>query len=367
MLTKYDRLVFKILINEMRSSIAFVRSPVFSSVELTLPLPYSRDLWDARSPEEWKSRYLAKRISNLTITLSDAMHDAGRLELAAPIIDLGMSAHLTLYGLWGRVWSFLDTRSFQRRDGSQSQKPTSLLWSQAQHQELYSHIHKTKEQLASLRVLSPEADLMSEMLMMSLHVCTDDIQRFAGRFGEDEVRLALPLLQEWLGRDEHRNATWHAGQVLRAARRTPRTQLRGFLAIAVYYACLTLWVSSLISARRPSTSRQHTPHASDRTSVSMDHQTTSFQSSIPASMPPQDQVLIDGDENLAIRTYLATGHGNPCLSFSNQIRDLHDPMIFPKITRNIFRENFPDESEPLPPLLENLASLMDDLSKPLMG
>lgn len=320
-------------------------------MELTLPLPSCRSLWDARTPLEWKSRYLAKSHPAIANSLIDAMHDAARLEIDADSIDLDFSAHVVLYGLWGRVWSFLDAKQFHQRNRFPSRNATSLLWLEAQHQELYTHLKGTKEKLQSTKALSPEAELMSQLLMMSLHVCSEDVQRFAGRFGEEEVRSALPMLQDWVSRDEHRYATWHAGQLLKAARKLPRTQLRGFLAIAVYHACLTLWVSSLISKRIGATSKRASPGAG-----------TEFLQQRTTQQSPQSQILLDGEETQATRTYLTIGRGTPSLQLANQIGELSDPTVIAKVMMNIFRENFPATSDPLPPLLENLASLMNDLS-----
>lgn len=77
---------------------------------------------------------------------------------------------------------------------------------------------------------------------MYLHAPLDDIQRFAGKHGEDDAHHALRALQPWRAATPiARTAIWHAGQVLRAARSVPPYQLRGADTIMVYYAALTLW------------------------------------------------------------------------------------------------------------------------------
>lgn len=103
---------------------------------------------------------------------------------------------------------------------------------------------------------------------MHLHASLDDMQRFAGKYGEAEARRACASLllvnnnnnnnndpdgcsSSWPTTRSARAAVWHAGQVLRAARSVPPYQLRGADAIAVYYAALTLWVWAVLRERTP--------------------------------------------------------------------------------------------------------------------
>jgi hypothetical protein len=348
--------------NEMRSSMAFVRSPVFSCTELVLPLPSCRGLWDARNATQWQQLFLAKLKSTASISILDAMNDVSRLELERDTIDGGMSAHIVLYALWSRVWGFLDAKSYYQRSNTRKRKASSILWLEAQHEELYAQISTIKENLAKQDILTPECELVSELMMMFLHVNSQDIQKFAGRFGEEEVRAALPLLQVWMHHEEHRYAVWHAGQVLRAARKLPPTQLRGFLAIAVYHACLTLWVTVMLTNRSGLTTRRNSPQlaTADGNAVS-GRQTSDNVSPCETGVP----VMIDGEGTQASRAYMIHGEGRPALMLNGVTRRLSDPSTISQVMLDVFKTNYPAKSASLPPLLENLSSLMTDLSATL--
>ena len=76
---------------------------------------------------------------------------------------------------------------------------------------------------------------------MILHISLEDLHRFAGKSGEEETRKAGEEFAAWAKTKEARIAIWHAGQVFRAAKRLMQAQNRGFNAVVLYYATLTLW------------------------------------------------------------------------------------------------------------------------------
>ncbi|KAF0323021.1 C2H2 type zinc finger domain protein [Colletotrichum asianum] len=327
---KWLALVLQVFINDMRSSIAFNRNPILSPVEMTFTLPAPRDLWDARDPFEWRARYLSKPNRQVTISLVDGMQTPSKLDSEIELIDIELSTHAILYGLWGRVHSFFDAKAFALRDSSSAPRSTSNLWVEAQRQDLQQKIRAAHTKLGWIYPLSAEADLIGHFLLMSLHVSSDDIQAFAGRYGEEELRQAIPRLREWGHSEDKYSTLWHAGQVLKAARSYPPTLLRGFHAIAVYHACLSLWIASIISSKEPSSA---------------------------------SQVVLDGDETPGVQRFIATGHGRPCLHVGDGLGELEDPLIISVVLLEVFTKNFPSRSHPIPPLLENLVSLMGDISR----
>lgn len=105
-----------------------------------------------------------------------------------------------------------------------------------------------------------EVHMFSQLLRMNLCVAFEDLQLLAGKEGEDEARRVYPSLKQWYRSPECREAMWHAGQVVRAARRpagrspnaahspTPDVPwLRDFNAVAPYHAELALWAYGLLS------------------------------------------------------------------------------------------------------------------------
>lgn len=309
-----------------------------------------------------------------------------------------------------------------------------------------------------------------EMFMVALHVDLNQLQSFAGKAGEEEARRASAhfLHQDhdpgtgregngaggggWVRSTDARYAVWHAGQVFRVARGLPPTGLRGFNAMAVYFASLTLWVYGLLGGPNPGSpglppqfggSGEHemggggpgvsggfgvSHHGqqpftgggmedSRRSSVTvplpsghgyqmqMPHQQQHPHSqTLPSQQPPPPPhqyqqphpqqppdvpfAILDGEESREIRTFLRTGHGIPALTISPQppshssglsnsnatpsshpiVESLFANPTLPLQTAcSIFCENFPSlshsESEPLPPLVESLGTLLRDLGR----
>ncbi|CAK7215439.1 hypothetical protein SBRCBS47491_002489 [Sporothrix bragantina] len=331
----FKRLALHLFMTEMRASIAFSRSPMISVAELSFGLPASRDLWDASDAQEWKARYLAKRSKSISLTVVDGMYNISHFAAEVDGIDLGLGSLAILYGFWCPVWAYLDARATSYlANTAMTNTANNSAAGAARRQELYHAIQTTSLKLRSLQALCPEGQLVGEFLMMSLHASFEDMQRFAGRYGVDEFKQALPRLQEWAhSDDQYYTAAWHAGQVLRAARAFAPTLLRGFPAVAVYQACLTLLVFAVFAR---------------------------FRSSVPDSFP---SILLDGEETMDVRTYLRTGHGRPRLLVSDQARDLDNPVVIATVMAETFRSNYPSSSDSLPPLLDSLASLMGDICK----
>lgn len=360
------------MMNDMKSSIAFTRSSLFSSTEITFSLPAAQDCWEAKNEREWRRNLLSKSQMTTDVTLMDAMHDPSILEKQADIIDIGFCSNAILLGLWGRVCSFLESKAFHSRDSSDTHASSSL-WMEAQRQDLYQRIQTVSTKLGWMLPLSSEARLVSEFLMMSLHVSAEEVQRIAGRYGEDELRNSLPRLTQWNESKDGRYAKWHAGQILRAARSFLPTQLDSFNGLATYHACLVLWVSCAMNQKSNNQTKANSvtqPTASADSLIRGDGTDQGTNSgparSLSSANPPKKQqpkVKIDGEETPEVRAYLSMGVGQPCLQVSGQVVGLENPQVMSTALSEIFRNNFPSESHPLPPMLENLDNLMGELSR----
>ena len=55
-----SRLVYHMFIHDVQASVLLSINPLISYVELDLPLPSCRKLWDAKSATDWKMFYLEK-------------------------------------------------------------------------------------------------------------------------------------------------------------------------------------------------------------------------------------------------------------------------------------------------------------------
>lgn len=195
--------------------------------------------------------------------------------------------------------------------------------------------------------------------MMILHAPPEDLQRFAGKAGEDEARRASSELLGWAAMPEARVAVWHAGQVLRAARCLVPAQLRGFNAIAVYYAALALWVYGLMSP---------VAHTNTNANVNANYK-LSAAGVERGGKGKGKEVVLNEKETAGVRDFKASGDGVPGLMVVREGREEEEFVRLTatdgilRVAREMYRGNFPVVDEGLPPLVENLGNLLRDLGE----
>lgn len=224
--------------------------------------------------------------------------------------------------------------------------------------------------------------------MMSLHVALDDIQLFAGRAGEDEARRIYPQIRAWTQDAESRKAVWHAGQVFHHAKKFEKTRLRDFYAVAVYHATLVLWVWGMVTSGTSRMSGLATPVGGGANVSSQQQQQQhqpqhqqqpSLQAALFAGSKSQARVILDAPETKATKAFIQLSHGTPGLQTAlrppNEIPEarpsstaevfcsLFDSRGVMVTAAGVLRGNFPHGKGGLPPLVGNLASLLDDLGR----
>ncbi|KAK7962165.1 uncharacterized protein PG986_002990 [Apiospora aurea] len=407
----YKRLVLHLYFHDVQASIALQKNPLMTYTELCFSLPASRDLWRASSAEAWRDMYLRKKplAADATVPrICDIMTCMTILEEFEDFIDVELCYAAALYGFWGQIASYREAVRFYGHGTAaaprlhstmhSSRNATHRLWLTSMYQELYRDINEFSTLVGSLPITAASGSgsrrassrdtatttqlyILVELFMMILHVHPDDLQRFAGKYGEDEARHAAMALEDpWAGSRDARHAVWHAGQVFRHARALPPASLRGFHAIAVYFASLTLWVYGLLSCSY-STQGQQQQQDGAGASYSAAPAASSASSSTAATTvimpppPPTKYVLLDGDESRETRAFLQLDKGIPGLSTGlgsaaeggGGAESLSNPGMVLDIARNVFRENYPVRSEPLPPLVESLGNLLRDLGTGLAG
>ncbi|KAK8016531.1 hypothetical protein PG993_014720 [Apiospora rasikravindrae] len=405
----YKRLVLHLYFHDVQASIALQKNPLMTYTELCFSLPASRDLWRASSAEAWRDIYLRKKplAADTTVPrISEIMNCMTILEEFEDFIDVELCYAAALYGFWGQIASYREAVRFYGHGTAaaprlhstmhSSRNATHRLWLTSMYQELYRDINEFSTLVGSLPVTAASSSssrrassrdmttttqlyILIELFMMILHVHPDDLQRFAGKYGEDEARQAAIALEDhWAASRDARHAVWHAGQVLRHARALPPASLRGFHAIAVYFASLTLWVYGLLSCSYSTQGQQQQQQdgagASYPTAASSTPSAAATATIMPPP-PPTKYVLLDGDESRETRAFLQLDKGIPGLSTGlgsaaeggGGAESLSNPSVVLDIARNVFRENYPVRSEPLPPLVESLGNLLRDLGTGLAG
>jgi hypothetical protein len=182
--------------------------PLITSLELSLPLAESEELWHAKTANEWKSscKKEAKRSSTeTTISLSEALRSILDDAIPSSIANNAKHSTILLYGLWHLVFEHIQSNSLFQ--SGQHSRGTSTLMLPARHQSLVrilsdikmtlSHSSSSQtDQFSCWTSEQIESKLTCEYLLMSLHVPLESIEVLAGRFGDEEARNVYPALQE---------------------------------------------------------------------------------------------------------------------------------------------------------------------------
>lgn len=346
----FARLAIHLFLHDTRASAALQKPPLLPLSELNFSIPASRDLWLADTAVKWKQKYLTKSaLASPIPRIIDVMHDISLFDVLRDHIDTGVCSLAVLHGFWGQIWALQEASKFYIGNQTGQDSATHRVLLTAQHRELYQDIQGFATMVSDLPKQPPGIVIIVEFFMMTLHVSPDELQRFAGKSGEEEAARTATSLQKWIPTADARKAAWHAGQIFRFAKSMPPAELRDFHAIAVYFASLTLWAYGLLSS-------SNSAHESDG-----------------QHLPPRNQegrdssihISLDGPESRETRVFLSLDQGVPGLNYPYAgemiFESLGNPNMVLKIAREIYRNNFPALEDPLPPLVENLGNLMRDL------
>lgn len=332
--------------HDAQSSVGLCKNPLISYNELCFGLPASRDLWTARSAEEWRNIYLTKAqlpANGTAPRVSELADYMASLDELGEHSDVELCCMVIVYSFWGQILAYREAVKLHSARTNR-RAAAHQVWMKVQHQELYRDLCEFSSMIRQSGRFDSQLGLLAELFMMVLHVSPDELQKFAGKEGEDEARRAARSVEEnWADSPESRYAVWHAGQVFLHARQIPPTSLRGFNAIAVYLASLTLWVYGLVSGPTGEPGYQHAP----------------------PGYVPAGSVLMDDYESSQSKAFLEVGQGLPAVrtiagpDFVTEPLSNQDSVL--SIAQNLLRDNYPSRKEAPPPLVESLVRLMQDL------
>ena len=341
------RLVFHSFLLDAQISMTMLTNPIISYAELAIPFPESQDLWMAEDAEQWKTLYLGR--PGPPPPPPQLQHPSLAHFLREPIevpeyYDQHFARQIILHGLWGMIWQHSQLCSAFGKVGH-SQAALAL-----RYQDILQAIRNFRVNLSAGHVSPcPETSLVLELLPMYLHSSLEEIQLFAGKEGLDDARRVLPSLQRWVDGRDSRQAIWHAGQVLRAARGFRPRQLRGSFTIAVYHASLTIWTYSVIVQAKDA-AQDGGQKSTNATRV----------------------VYLDGPDTPPIQQFITMGKAIPSIArihgtgtSATTTVPLSDQNAVMSVFMETLESNFPcyHEEQAPPPLVENLIQLLRDLGK----
>ncbi|KAF2160745.1 hypothetical protein M409DRAFT_70274 [Zasmidium cellare ATCC 36951] len=321
--------------HDLESSVSLLSSPLISYAELYLPLPESENLWHSPSAESWKATYMrnAGPRHDRQPSLVDCIQDLDILAVRDIFIDQRQASMAVLGAAWRMIWEY--------RQLDSSMKDYNNQWSSGNLLMNTRHAELTKL-LQCFRISSVEdtkVTLIVELLLMHLHLSLDDVHLFAGVEGEEESRRVYPSLVQWTRTTMARQALWHAGQVLRAARNLRPGLTCDFAAIAVYQASLAFWSYGIITrATEPGPLVNNSPTA-----------------------------FLDGGDDNIVKRWINSGKGNAAIRTwtikppAEGAAMVANPDDVVGAVVTTMRRNHNETRNP--PLVDNLINIMEGLRK----
>ncbi|KAH6868930.1 hypothetical protein B0T10DRAFT_419160 [Thelonectria olida] len=339
-------------------SMALLTTPLVTFIEMSVPLPAARSLWNASSAEDWRSAYLALENQNLTSLppLRSCYSNFVTLQHLGDVHDAPCTGLAILSGLWLHIWQY------KQRVSAHNTSPyplhaNSALIIQSLQQEARENLEDFKNGYAQLNgSMEPSLLVLHEQLLMHLYISLEDVQYLGGKAGDAEARRALPLLTRWVTGRASRQAVWHAGQILRAGRQELNPALRASTIMALYHASLTLWVYSILSS-----------------DPSLDMPVTTSQRQLPHHQSPcvgsEPLALVDGDDTPAVQRFLMMASAKAAINpHAEDVQPIvihisRAPTIMTAIA-TLLKENSGSVAyRDCPSLVDNLTRLVEQLGR----
>ncbi|KAJ5372052.1 C6 and C2H2 transcription factor [Penicillium concentricum] len=292
----FKRLAHHMFIHDAQASILRSINPLMSHMELDLPIPFSRKLWDAKTAAQWRSVYLQevqKTISPMP-SLATTLQNISCLSRFPRHGDFPLAALASVHGI-----STMIANCNQTRHGPSGQWSAMVmnLWQQELLQVLEQFEIVAVE---PLQRLVPAIRLIYQTVSLSLYLPLGILETFSGKDGEKRSSDIYKSFIQPISAANMRQASWHAGQVLRIARSIPPGSLTDFCATCLYFSALALWSLSTIFSSNGLAS-----------GVGNDNDETVF--------------LLDGEsDSAALRRFTLSGLGAPALSSPNRHVPLND-------------------------------------------
>ena len=356
----HKRLALYLIVRDTHASMSLLTQPVMSYAETSLDAPTSRELWEASDAEEWRELYLNQRSDPSTSalpSLRSLIEDTSLIGIHQSVIDIELTLAVVATSIWALVWQYRQQKIIEKSHTGTSSRPASNLAS-----SLYQECRQMTQYL-SLNATdwgveaSPENDLMRDLILLHLHVGVEDIQLLAGKEGIEESRRVLPGLRVWMQSQESRQAIFHAGQVVRAAKQCAPGMLQGPVAVGVYHAALTMWAWAILEDYP----RQKEPAPRPRTTSRM-----------RASNGSENVFRLDVADSADLQRFLVLGKGIPSIGAADE-RSGHtvligDPQNLMNTIQTILMSNTGDAGEKgCPSLVSNLSKLLYALGKAAAG
>lgn len=178
--------MYHAFIRDAQTSVSLHVNPVVSYAEVNLPLPASRDLWEAETATQWRDRYLSKGFTNRLPSLVETIQDISQLTDHQNGIDIQFSGLIVLYGIWALVWEYHQCESISK--GSEYFDPLLLNSRYKELSQLLQHFRLHSSEWHE--PLQSQVILLLELVSMHLHMPLEELQLYAGKEDREAARKA---------------------------------------------------------------------------------------------------------------------------------------------------------------------------------
>lgn len=317
--------------HDLEASVSLQAPPLIAYAEICFTLPESEELWHAASAGAWKSKYLQMPVQTHVRqpSLPDCIYNLDLLSSQQAHIDHRQASMTVLGAIWRMAFEYRQMET-AGRDHGMAESQGAL----TRRAELTQLLHNFR--LGTIE--DAKVTLILELLLMHLNLSLEDIQLFAGVEGEAEAKRVYGSLQAWTTTETARHALWHAGQVLRAARRLPAGLICDFTAIALYQASLAFWSFALVTASMKAPE-------------------------VDIEQISGDPVRLDGPDGTIVQRWIHDGKGEAAIS-TDAAEDYALVTNADKVVATIIwamRLNHATGS--CPPLVDNLINMMGGLKQ----
>ena len=170
--------------------------------------------------------------------------------------------------------------------------------------------------------LTPIVSLTFHVVSLSLYIPLHVLEIFAGKDGEESSAKVRRDFIDHISPQHLRQASWHAGQLLRISKSMSPGSLVGFGATCLHFAALTLWTYGAVINK----SRQGTPEWSNTSGV----------------------ILLDQDvDPRALDQFIVYGQGTPALSAADTPIDPHNGAAVMRVFLHVLQLNHPSGTLPV--------------------
>jgi hypothetical protein len=144
-----------------------LNNPSMSYAELTLPLPCSKELWFAKTAEEFKARYLESAAGDgkRPPSLGDLFRDLNALSANAHRLDVQFSTSIYLHGFWSLVWEYRQLASIH---STTSSNMNLLLTSRREDLQTQLKAFRLLTDSNGQQILSAQESLLFHFLLLNL-------------------------------------------------------------------------------------------------------------------------------------------------------------------------------------------------------